>query len=80
MDIRFNPDGKRRIISLKFVTKEGKLYFIPQCYCCGAGKMHMKDYRVRGIQPCDCNGVPDGHIYPVSIDNVLEYNRMKVIL
>lgn len=80
MDIRFLPDGKRRIFSVKFVTKAGKLYFIPQCYCCGSGKMDMKGYRLRGIQPCDCKGTPEGHIYPVNIDNILEYNNMKVIL
>ena len=80
MDIRTNPDGKRRIFSIKFTTAEGKLYFIPQAYTCGAGKMNMKEYRLRGIQPCDCKANPEGHVYPVNIDNILEYNNMKVIL
>ncbi len=80
MDIRTNPDGKKRIFSVKFATSEGKLYFIPQAYACGAGKMNMKEYRLRGIQPCDCKANPEGHVYPVSIDNILEYNHMKVKL
>ncbi len=80
LDIRFTKDGRRRIFSIKFVTKAGKLYFVPQAYCCGAGKMNMKAYRLRGVQPCDCNGNPEGHVYPVNIDTILEYNKMKVIL
>lgn len=80
MDIRFNPDGSRRIFSIKFSTMEGKLYFIPQAYACGAGKMNMKEYQLRGIQPCDCKGNKEGHVYPVNIDNIQEYNKMKVRL
>lgn len=80
MDIRFNPDGSRRIFSIKFSTMEGKLYFIPQAYACGAGKMNMKEFQLRGIQPCDCKGNKEGHVYPVNIDNMLAYNKMKVKL
>ena len=43
MDVRTNPDGTRRIFSIKFVTQEGKLYFIPQAFARGAGKMNMND-------------------------------------
>jgi len=80
MDVRTNPDGTRRLFSIKFVTQEGKLYFIPQAFARGAGKMNMNDWRLRGIQPCDCKGFPEGHPYPVLIDNILEYNKYKVIL
>lgn len=80
MDIRTDELGHRRIFSIKFVTKEGKLYFIPQAYVCGAGRMNMKEFQLRGIQPCDCKANPEGHVYPVDIDNILEYNNMKVIL
>lgn len=80
MDIRTDERGRRRIFSIKFVTKEGKLYFIPQAYARGAGKMNMKEFQLRGIQPCDCNANPEGHVYPVDIDNILEYNKMKVKL
>jgi hypothetical protein len=80
LDIRLTPENTHRIFSIKFVSGEGKLYFIPQAYCRGAGRMNMKEFRFRGIQPCDCKGNPEGHVYPVSIDNILEYNRLKVIL
>ena len=78
MDIRTDERGRRRIV--KFGSKEGKLYFIPQAYACGAGRMNMKENQLRGVQPCDCKGNPEGHPYPVNIDLILEYNRMKVIL
>ncbi len=79
MDIREKPDGTKRFFSMKFVGfKNGKIYFIPKAYACGAGKMNMKQMRKRGIQPCDCNGNPEGHIYPVDIDLILEYNGQIV--
>ena len=42
MDIRTDERGRRRIFSIKFVSKEGKVYFMPQAYACGAGRMNMK--------------------------------------
>lgn len=36
MDIRRDERGNRRVFSIKFVSKEGKVYFIPQAYACGA--------------------------------------------
>ncbi len=81
MDIRTDERGRRRIFSIKFVSKAGKLYFIPQAYACGAGRgVNMKEWRLRGIQPCDCKGQPEGHPYPVDIDLIMEYNRMKVVM
>jgi hypothetical protein len=67
MDIRTDERGRRRIFSIKFVSKEGKVYFMPQAYACGAGRMNMKEYQLRGVQPCDCKGNPEGHPYPVDI-------------
>ncbi len=80
LDIRQLPDGRKRIFSVKFVTAEGKLRFFPQAYACGAGKMNNKVYRLRGIQPCDCQGVPEKgmHVYPVRINNIIMYNGKKV--
>lgn len=80
MDIRTDEDGKKRIFSIKFVSNEGKLYYIPQAYACGAGKMNHKEFQIRGVQPCDCKGNAEGHPYPVNIDQILEYNKMKIIL
>lgn len=79
LDIRTLPDGRKRIFSIKFVTKEGKLIFLPQAYACGAGRMNNKRFRLRGIQPCDCQGNPEYHPYPVCIDSILQYNGKKVV-
>ncbi len=79
MDIRTDRKGKKRIFSIKFISQEGKMYFIPQAYACGAGRMNMKEKRFRGVQPCDCSGNPEGHPYPVDIDLIVEYNRMKIV-
>lgn len=79
LDIRWLPNGKRRIFSIKFVAKDGRLIFFPKAHACGAGKMDNKKYRLRGIQPCDADGNPDGHVYPVRIDNIIQYNSMRVV-
>jgi hypothetical protein len=60
MDIRFLPDGKRHIHSVKFADKSGKIRFIPQCYTRGL-HYDVKDARQRGIQPCNCTGESEGH-------------------
>ncbi len=79
MDIRWLPNGKRNIISIKFVDKEGNLRYIPQAYVCGL-PYNVKETRQRGIQPCDCKGNKEGHVYPAGIDSILMYNNMEVML
>ncbi|MDR0830039.1 MAG: hypothetical protein LBN95_08015 [Prevotellaceae bacterium] len=81
MSIRWLPNGKRNIFSIKFVDKEGKLRFFPQVFATGLS-YSVKDSRQRGVQPCDCKGNPDPntHIYPVGIDRIVKFNNMEVIL
>jgi hypothetical protein len=79
LDIRTNPDGTKRIFSIKFVTAKGKLIFVPQAYACGAGKMNNQQCRLRGIQPCDCSGNPESHVYPVRINNFISFNAQRVV-
>lgn len=79
LDVRYHPNGKPMIYSVKFVQLDGKLRFFPQAVVCGAGKMHNKAYRMRGFQPCDCKGFPEDHVYPVHINNILEFNGRRVI-
>ena len=74
LDVRTLPDGKRRIFSMKFVTKEGKVHYFPQVYITGVRNHDMKRMRYRGVQPCDCKGNPEMHVYPVKITNILELN------
>lgn len=80
LDIREKPDGSKRMFSMKFISASGKVYFVPKAYACGAGRMNQQKYRKRGIQPCDCKGNPEGHVYPVDIDLIMEYNKLKVLM
>lgn len=81
LDIRARPDGRPIVYSAKFVLLDGTLRFFPQCTISGVGNMNMKQYRVRGFQPCDCIGTPDPgtHIVPVRINNILEFNGCKIV-
>lgn len=74
LDIRTDRLGRRRIFSIKFTTKDGRLYFLPTAYATGCKGIDMKQHRFRGIQPCDCRGNPELHVYPVKITNIIEYN------
>jgi hypothetical protein len=78
MDIRTDKYGHRRMFSVKLITTKGKLYFLPQAYACGVANMDMKKYRYRGVQPCDCKANPEGHLIPVKITNIIEYNGYKI--
>lgn len=80
MDIRTTPSGKPMVYSIKFVQKDGKLRFLPQCIITGVNNMNMKQNRVRGVQPCDCSGVvdPGSHPIPVRVFNVIEFNNHPI--
>nr|DAQ33608.1 MAG TPA: hypothetical protein [Caudoviricetes sp.] len=75
MDVRCHPDGRRRVISIKYVDKQGRLRFIPQGTVGGAGKMNNKQFRLRGVTPCDCKGHAEDHVHPVNIHHVIMYNN-----
>lgn len=78
LDIRTEPTGRKKIRSIKFVEKSGKLRFIPQCYIVGPGKMNAKIHRMRGVQPCSCDGSPEGHIIAVNIRKIVAFNNREV--
>jgi hypothetical protein len=77
LEIRETPQGKQIIFSIKFVKKDGELVFIPRAVATGL-KMNMKENRMRGVLPVDENGNAFGHVTPVSIDSLIEYNGIKV--
>lgn len=79
LDIKWLPNGKRRIFSIKFVSSSGNLHYFPMVYACGL-RHNMKDARQRAVCPCDERGNYTDHIYPVGIDRILMYNEMEVIL
>ena len=76
-EIRETPQGKQIVFSIKFVKKDGELVFIPRAVATGL-KMNMKENRMRGVLPVDENGNACGHVTPVSIDSLIEYNGIKV--
>lgn len=79
LSVKFLPNGKRAIFSIKYVDAKGKLRYIPQAFATGL-PWSLIENRQQGIQPCDCRANPEGHILPVGIDAILMYNGMEVDL
>jgi len=79
MDITEDRFGKPVFFSIKFHLKDGEIVFLPRAVKTGL-RMNMKANRYRGVRPVDEKGNPTGHIYPVSIDNILEFNLQTVKL
>lgn len=77
LEAKESPDGKQTVFSIKFVKKDGELVFMPRAVAAGL-KMNMKTNRMRGVLPVDENGNTCGHVTPVSIDSLIEYNGIKV--
>ncbi len=78
-DIKETPSGKRVTFSIKFYTKTGELVFLPRCIAVGL-PWHVASNRQRGVLPVDAALEKIGHVYPVGIDNIKEWNGKQVIL
>lgn len=79
MDVKWLPNGKRNTFSIKFVTKSGNIHFFKSAFMTGL-PYNVKEFRQRGIQPCNEQQEPIDHVYPVGIDAILMFNLMEVIL
>jgi hypothetical protein len=79
MDIKEDPEGKPVTFSIVFVTKTGHRVFLPRAMQVGL-PYSSKANRLRGVLPVDHNGDKTSHVYPVSIDNILEFNSLEIIL
>ncbi|HAQ20100.1 MAG TPA: hypothetical protein DCR40_12850 [Prolixibacteraceae bacterium] len=77
LEIKETPQGKQIVFSIKFVKKDGELIFMPRAVATGL-KMNIKENRMRGVLPVDENENACGHVTPVSIDSLIEYNGIKV--
>lgn len=77
MEVKETPEGKLVMYSIKFVKKNGELVFFPKAISVGL-KFDMKSNRMRGVMPVDEFGNGIGHITPVNIDGIVEWNGMKV--
>ncbi|MFY9150828.1 MAG: hypothetical protein WAO52_02350 [Prolixibacteraceae bacterium] len=77
LEAKETPDGKQIVFSIKFVKKDGELVFIPRAVASGL-KMNMKENRMRGVLPVDEKGDAIGHVTPIHIDSLIEFNGKKV--
>jgi len=78
-ELKETPDGKQVTFSIKFVKKNGELVFIPRAVSAGL-RFNMSDSCMRGILPIDTDNNASGHVTPVHIDGIVEWNGKKVKL
>jgi len=77
MEVRETPDKKRLFYSIQFYKADGEVVTAPRAHTCGL-PYDMKSKRKRGVQPVDMEGNKSGHVYPVCIDNIREFNGVAV--
>lgn len=63
-DTGYNADGTKKVVSLKFIAKDGVEHFVPNGVKCGSNVPNMQIYHLRGIQPVKV--YPDGKIVNLS--------------
>jgi hypothetical protein len=78
-DIKETPDGKQVVFSIRFIKNNGESVFLPRAVACGLS-CNMKENRLRGVVAIDAKGDKIGHIYPVSIDLITEWNGKTIVL
>lgn len=78
-EVKETPDGRQTTFSIKFVKKNGELVFIPRAVAAGL-RFDMKSTRMRGVRPVDEQNKATGHVTPVHIDGIVEWNNKKVKL
>lgn len=79
MDIRETPEGKALFFSIKFIKKSGEIVFFPRAVQTGL-RYNAKQHMHRGVMPVDEQGDKTDHVYPVHIDNIIEFNGNTVKL
>ncbi len=79
IDIKETPDGKQTVFSIVFISQVGQRIFLPRAVACGL-PYSLTIHRQRGILPVNSQGEKSGHVYPVNIDNIIEFNSMEVVL
>ncbi len=78
-ELKETPDGKPVTFSIKFVKKNGELVYVPRAVSAGL-RFNMSDNSMRGILPVDFNNNASGHVTPVHIDGITEWNGKKIKL
>lgn len=77
MDVHETSSLAAKSFSIQFYKKDGELVHVNRGVAVGL-RMDMKATRMRGVQPVDDKGKPVGHVYPVCIDNIREFNSQRV--
>jgi len=78
-ELKETPDCKQVTFSIKFVKKNGELVYVPRAVAAGL-RFNMSDYRMRGILPVETDNNSSGHVIPVHIDGIVEWNGKKIKL
>jgi len=78
-EIKETPEGNQVTFSIRFVKKNGELVFIPRAVAAGL-PFKGKDSRMRGVLPMDNYNNASGHVTPVHIDGIIEWNGKKIRL
>jgi hypothetical protein len=78
-EINEAPNGKQVTFSIKFVKKNGELVYIPRAVAAGL-LFNGKNNRMRGVMPVDSENNASGHVTPVHIDGIIEWNGKKIKL
>jgi hypothetical protein len=78
-DIKETPDGKQVIFSIRFVKADGESVFLPRAVATGL-PYNLKKNRLRGVIAVDNQGDKIGHVYPVNIDLITEWNGKTIVL
>jgi len=77
MEVRETSTQQLKPFSISFYKENGELVFLPRAIQCGL-RFNMKEHRKRGVVQVDKNGKRIGHVYPVCIDNIREFNNQQV--
>jgi len=78
-EIKETPEGKPVAFSIKLIMKNGELVCIPRAVAARL-PFNAKDNRMRGVLPIDNDNIASGHVTPVHIDGIIEWNGKKIRL
>lgn len=77
MEVKETSKQKRKVFSISFYKNNGEIVFLPRAITSGL-RMNMKENRKRGVIAVDKEGKRFGHVYPVCIDNIREFNGKRI--
>lgn len=79
LDMSISPEGKQNTFSVRFIKQNGESVFLLRAVKTGL-RMNLKKYAMRGMRTVDIAMNPIGHIYPVWIWAIIEFNGKKISL